>query len=518
MFTFGTNGQAVFTELASAKVSYNDFELIYVYKMDEIHELPTKIENSLTNLEVMGRASPIAAAAVRQIIHMIELARREEASLDAHSRKRRFVLWEMCGRPYYWLFGLMDQEEGKEIHDRIDNVMGVLEKEREIQQNQSRIVAESLKVNECLVKDLSQQLNETMNNIGFAMTETNKQIASQGVIQVVTLLLMEHERALARIKQSLSLKSGGMPEIISKERLREDLMKIEESLPPNKALPMDIGRENILHIFKYTIIRASKRNDRIILKLTIPIIKRDEFTLFKLTPVPIKLQNVTLIVKPVTIYFLLDKQERMFSEMTPDQIENGIRIDDKVVIYKPTKITQLVPDNSCEWQLFRKQDLATYTKICEMGQIRNGNYMIAVNKNDVYYLSLRNPWEFTKRCDHQRHERISWSEDGLVTLQMDCDYANDDFIVHGHSTYKLNETQLISSQISAFTLNELETILNSTYQTVNLTAPKLIDSIDELRRLTQEAESLQGHSFKGSGFRFQIGKNVERKQTNILNF
>lgn len=309
---FEVKGQAVFTELASAKVSYNDFELIYVYKMNEIHDLPTNIENSLTNLEAMSHISPIAAAALRQIRHMIELARREERSLDAHSRRKRFILCPMCGRPYYWLFGLMDQEEGKEVHGRIDKVMSVLEKEHEIQRNQSRIVAESLRVNECLVQDLSRQLNETLSEIGFAMTDTNKQITAQGVIQMITLLLMEHERALARIKQSLNLKSGGMPEIISEEQLRKDLSKIEESLPSNKALPMDIARENILHIFKYTMIRASKRRDRIIMKLTIPIVKRDEFTLSKLTPVPIKLQNVTLIVKPATSYFLLDKQERMF--------------------------------------------------------------------------------------------------------------------------------------------------------------------------------------------------------------
>lgn len=290
-------GQAVFTELASAKVSYNNFDLIYVYKTNEIHELPTNIEKSLTNREAMSRVSPIASAALRQIRHMIELARREERSLDVHSRRKRFILCETCGVPYYWLFGLMDQAEGKEVHERIDNVMDILEKGHEIQRNQSRIVPESLKVNECLVKDLSWQSNNTLNEIGFAMTDTNKQIAAQGVIQMITLLLIEHERALARIKQSLNLKSGGMPGIISEDRLRNDLLKIEESLPSNKALPMDIGRENILHIFKYTIIRASKRKDRIVMKLTIPIIKRDELTLFKLTPVPIKLQNTTLIVE-----------------------------------------------------------------------------------------------------------------------------------------------------------------------------------------------------------------------------
>lgn len=513
MSALESNGQAVFTELANAKVSYNDFELIYVYKMDEIHELPTNIENSLGNLEEMSRVSPTAAAAFRQIRHMINLARREEISLNVHSRKKRFILCEMCGRPYYWMFGIMDQKEGKEVHRRIDNVMNVLEKEHAIQLNQTRIVADSLKINECLVEELSQQLNDTMKNIGFAMTETNKQVAAQGAIQVITLLLIEHERALARVKQSFSLKAGEMPEIISEEKLKKDLMKIEENLPPNKALPMDMGREDTLHIFKYTMIRASKRNNKIIMKLTIPIVKRDEFVLYKLTPVPLKLHKSTLIVKPVTSYFLLDKQERMFNEMSSDQIENGIRIDDTEVIYKPTKITQLIPDNSCEWQLFRKQDLETYTKVCEMGQIKNGNYMVAVNKNDVYYLSIRDPWEFTKRCDHQRHERIMWTDDGLITLQADCDYATDEFIVHGHSTYKLNESQLISSHISAFALKELEMILSPTYVTVNLTGPKLIDNMEQLHRLTQEAESLS----KAANFDLKLEKMAkENKETSLI--
>lgn len=175
------------------------------------------------------------------------------------------------------------------------------------------------------------------------------ELNEQNLLQLTQLLLAEYYRLFGQIRRALSdTRNGKFNEMIPKQQLRADLLHIKQLLKATQALPIDPAEEDAMHIIKFSQVKTALHNRRILVEVAIPIAEREEFRLYKAIPIPIKLGSSQVITTAYSTFFLLNMERTKYIPMTQQQLNNGKRMTNNEMLYKPTATTILSSNDICE--------------------------------------------------------------------------------------------------------------------------------------------------------------------------
>lgn len=144
--------------------------------------------------------------------------------------------------------------------------------------------------------------------------------------------------------------------MIPNSLLSDELKRISSTLNANQQLPIDPEHENALTIFKAATFKATLFNNRIIVEINIPIAEREQFHLFKTTPIPVISNNNTFITTPFSTFFLLNTDQTKYIAISKKQMDSGILLSNGEMLYKPTSTILLNDDKICEWKILKNPD------------------------------------------------------------------------------------------------------------------------------------------------------------------
>lgn len=240
-------------------------------------------------------------------------------------------LFNFGGKIMHWVYGLMDDDQAKEYAQKINELANITTREHEIQAEQLLIIKETIKVNNESYNLLNEKLDNTMKQLTDIQNYSIKKIQQLQlderfleITNVAQLIIMEHERSSAQILKSLeNTITGKISQLIPLEILTKDIEMLSRIVGENQKIPIDMKQEDILHIFKFSTTQAALIGTRLLIEITVPVVDRTEYSLFRSIPIPMKIGEETRIISAQPQYFLLSNDLREYILMDDKEFSDA---------------------------------------------------------------------------------------------------------------------------------------------------------------------------------------------------
>lgn len=120
------------------------------------------------------------------------------------------------------------------------------------------------------------------------------------LLSILKSMAKEHNRLSRQIITCLE-----KSRLVTVEQLTQDLEYLNNILRESQRLPIDLTTENPLHIFEFTTIKSSIYNGRLLVEIKIPIVEREIFSAIQIIPIPINVNNTSVVVITPSIQYVL---------------------------------------------------------------------------------------------------------------------------------------------------------------------------------------------------------------------
>lgn len=400
----------------------------------------------------------------------------------------RKSICEWCGTVLHFLYGTVDANEAREIMEVINNSSNAIIENRKMINHTTHIIEATLGEEENRVNKIQDSLNSWYANI---QTSINDKLKRRDIISITRSLINEYKTLVESIDQAFAISKGQTPKIVRTVDFKTQMQRISKAFKPGKRFPIDVFADDILEIFNFATIKSRRVENKILLKITLPICEIETYRLFKVTPVPIITENFCLIANMENSYFMINKEKTEFTELTIENVENGIRMNDNNVLYKVNALTKTNPNSNCIWSQFMDNDINLLTTNCNLSPILKHNYITTITDNDLFYLTVVKPLIVWETCeDEERKYHINVT--GFLQSKPNCLITTDDFIIKNHDNIKLNFTVSIQPfrYGGSFSIKEFENITKALPDLDIAASTTMIDSKSTIAKLRGETGKL----------------------------
>lgn len=488
----------IYTNMAGAHVSYNQFKLIYHADIKLPYVMKTQIEALMEKAETtcseIGEA--LCEAEMNELREKMLDTQRDLGQINSYdkSRRERRSWCDTCGWAMKKMYGVMDSEAAHEYASKINQLQNETLTQHDLMKQQLMLSEATLETNRNITQKLDERTAKTIKDLQELEDELVRSEMKEyfdEIAQLVNIMLERQSRAIQKIKMTLRETSmGGIPELIPSALLEEDIQRIQEALPADEALPIHIRKEPANNIFAYTRMRASKIDEKVLIEISIPIVSRMEYRLLKATPIPFEINGYSMIVQPQTKYFLLDRDETRYIALNERDMLTEMRISERDIIYRPSAIIRLDKENICEWRVFGAQNPTEVLQACKTSQIPTANYVMEVNEDDIYYISITQPLVITEVCNNNIVSRETLNDDRLLKLRPNCSIRTTQFTIQARNTYEVDMDHIITPDLGDETISDqqLQEIMRIPFTRVNISDPILITEYHQLDHLIEQTK------------------------------
>lgn len=347
--------------------------------------------------------------------------------LNPKQRNRRGLL---NGVSYIlnWLIGTPDADDAKYYSDSINALLKDNTQTQTLLKSQIQIVSSTIKsFNHSIqsLKHTEDTLNDNMQTINNFILETSNDIAhllleTTIMEQVATLfsLCMEISDQLDKNIEAINLGNHNIisPFLINPRELSDELNNYKGEL----ELIINPTHKNIPKLYKLMKLQSVVTNELVVFVIKLPLVKRTNYVLYNLIPLPIQHQNSSIFtfITPQNPYLLLSQQKSYFSVLS--DLKNCAEYFEGEYVCTNMNTARITEESTCEVQLLSPhvtqlpRDCSTKTISAEM---EVWNYI----RNNQWLYVLQKPTTLTIICDDNHHmEDIILQKIGLIQLRRGC--------------------------------------------------------------------------------------------------
>lgn len=165
-------------------------------------------------------------------------------------------------------------------------------------------------------------------------------------------------------------------QVIPLHKIAEDVHILNSYLPAHQKVPIEDEDDiNLLKILSHEI---SFIDGNLVISVKIPIINTESKQLFKLTPIPIRLDGLFFMVYPSTEYALIHSKSAGYTPITQEEFNECI----------PQPNLFICPTSYPTY----------YEKECEIRNIPLKNYITPLTSSNSFFLSVFKPFNITIQC------------------------------------------------------------------------------------------------------------------------
>lgn len=446
-----------FVKLGNARVAYDSYTILYHFDLTQYFNLTKHVEDMSHILKVRCREleSKTCKTMLDELIVHISHMKRDELDILAYQQKhdgRRKRALEFVGGFFNWAFGLLDADAAREYDAKIQNLAGNSQRFHKILKDQTILIRESLQLNNNTINDLRQAISKFTSTVRYyfayahdAHNYLTSEIAVNECVTLADLIITEHRRFSQQILRCLEeVISGKIIQLIPEDRLTQDLYEVEKLLKENQKLPIDFKLENPLHIFKYSKTLSSLYGNRLLMEISIPIVERETYSAFEIIPIPIVVNNNTMIIKPATQYILLNNDAKEYIPISEKEFRNSKFNLRGERIIKPAENAYLDFSQNCEIGIFINPQKDNIIKYCDIKFIPTSNYFVSLNNNDLFFLNIVKKVTLIEYCPNTQPNFTEITGNGLVTLNRDCRVVTDKISIRPRSNYRFDSSEIIT--------------------------------------------------------------------------
>lgn len=485
-------GGLIFQNVSNARVTYDNFVVVYYTDLSPLFTLKTKISEIS---EQLGRFCPY---------------------LNGHCDVREMAIDRR-------MFMLTKNEEninsfevGSQLHDNVTNVMAAIRYGREIENlsdDYSELIVGKfdhdgllfLKQNNIIDKEVYEQLyaatDRLVADVGSKtyqvirdMTQATRNTFIASLHEMSSNFLVEHEYASGLILDHLhSAMYGRFAHLFPINDFKTDLIEIETMLDDHQQLPINIQVDNPLNILKYSTIKASVYNKRLLIEVTIPKMVGERYTLYKIIPIPIRSKDFLSIIFPSTEHILIDQSSSNYIPIAQDELAMApFNLKGEKMITPKSNIFH-DPRNSCEITVKLNSHDENLKNLCNFRTIPITNYFIVLNSVNKYFFSISKPINLIEFCPNKQIFSKRITSPGFLTLTENCRIRTNKINLRFEAaTTTKNHTELeLFANLSSIAFDALQKRWNNIEHLISSSPSILIDNhLEDYEELADQIDAL----------------------------
>lgn len=502
----------LFNPITEALVTYDNAKLVYYINMTEYFEMINIIDKTVNISEKICDAlfdNDICHLQVSQLKSQFANTIRDDREIKAQRKPR--AICEICGTAYHYAFGIMDATRAREYANVINGLSEEQKSQHVLMENTTTLFQLFLKNNQKSLRQIHTDLNNLENTMSRVSAQVDLEISKfrtqhklHSIIQMASTEMSEHFQFFQHMRGALgNVKDHRIPDFIPLSQLTEDIFKIAASLKNGQQLPIEILKENPLHVFEHAAISSVLMEDLMLTEITIPIAEKDQYTLFRATPIPIQTPSGRLIASIPNPYFLLNAMQTEFIPMSKGELSHSKRTSSNTQLFRPSATVQLKYENVCAWKIMMENSLDSALSACNFVPLIENDIIISIIENESYFFASKSPAKLWEVCNQKTTNVIQIEGRNIIKLNAECSVKSSAFIIKPHRTFIFNETAMVIPPISTTqdSMEKLFDLAESRAMPVSIPEHKqlLIQSDDELDSIIKQSDALvvaAKHTFK----------------------
>ena len=171
-------------------------------------------------------------------------------------------------------------------------------------------------------------------------------------IQLTEVEINDHFQLYQHLRGALSkAKNQRISDFIPLTQLSTDIMKVVTNIKNGQQLPVEILKEDPLHVFEHARVSSLLIENLLITEIVILLAERTRYTLYKATPIPIQTPSGRLFAKIANPYFLTNDMQTEFIPLSKKEMSHGQKMTHNTYLFAPSATIQLKSQNVCAWKI-----------------------------------------------------------------------------------------------------------------------------------------------------------------------
>lgn len=380
----------------------------------------------------------------------------ESTDVFAQYREKRFV-----GAIFGGLIGVLGLSEAinlKENFDQLESrqidIESLYKKQTSLLKSTIDYVNVSTQLHENqlmevknIIKEIELVLNSTqeqMQMLNDLMISETLHIKFLSLMDYFILLVIQYERKQSLFLESIAVshKNPSSPIIIPPKIFVEELEKIQNyASKMSLYLPFEVKSENLASFYQISKPEMRIHKGILIVSLSVPLIRKDKFNLYKITSLPFREKNSNLfgLLVPQYEYIAVHDEDSQYIGLTESILDDCIQASAYRFICQQTfPIFTSFENGPCEMNALIGEKLSKY---CDVRVLSN-------NSNELW-IKLRNPNSYIYVLpsyqvirfyygDKKIHERLHGT--GIITIEPGCVVKSNGMKITAFQTFESNYT------------------------------------------------------------------------------
>lgn len=500
-FDNSTDSSGIFTiRSIGTYVTYDQWRLVYYIDLSQFHDQTRELNKCVKRIETLCSQVPDD----QHCTHLVERFHRHldvikddmeyiySFRIDAPRRVRRsFLGLNVVGSYFYKpLFGLMDEEDALTIYNRINAIVAQQERHKVFIEDQLSIIRENVRITNATFTNFRNNIVTFKTEVEKLIEDQDKamikQMTKQYLISIATLMLIEHDQFMKKLKFVTSKAfNGDFTELVTINRFARDINKVNIFLGGERTIPT----RNFDDIRAVSSIRHYLTENKIWIEISVPVIKKTPYVLTKLIAVPVVIGNNTILFDLHDNLFLVNERGLEYIPISETEIEKCQRAYDNHLICLPRKDTFLRNEEICESGILFGSEINNILRKCPFRYVRLSNFVRKLEEGS-YYVYSAIPIKIREKCGDNPENKTLIIGRGIIKLAPHCDLQIGKIKIMSKNVFLSNETLQVDVPFQFRNVtNKIMNDLSLHKIPIKIPSLKFIDHEKEFRTISRSIEN-----------------------------
>lgn len=340
-------------------------------------------------------------------------------------RKRSAPLGSITTYVFKPVFGIMDEDDADQLISKINAIIDNQKTHKIIIEENLSIMHRTIEIINGTTNDfrknmheLEQFINDTIEQLKEMENNVELQIGFGNIAQMATNIRFEYMKSYDLIKRVLKQKFlGEYTEFVTYQKVIDDLKEVTQDLDESQIKPITDPEE----LQESISVLGTIRDKKLLIELTIPMVDRNIYTLFKLRTLPIQSQNELVGINIKHTLFLVQNETKTYIPLK--EFEDAVYCKDistKRKLCLPSRALQLADNQECESNLLFRSEPDVLLNTCQFESMSNITTVLELYEN-VFFIAPRGKTGIVEKCLAHKPEKTQVKQMGIIKINPNCE-------------------------------------------------------------------------------------------------
>lgn len=441
---FETNPGILFENLGNTHLHSSEWNLVVFYnltsysvELEGIHGCISKLKQLCIPLRKIDPNNQNCEIMITQLDpHLTEITNLNDALFPSIPYRTKRSFFDAGGNILHYAFGVLDQNSADLYDSKIEKLQLDQNYLLELVKNQTLIIDTSSHIIKHTEETLNHQFDLFQQHLNEIDTDANwekvRAVLNRNLNSLsvyTTLLLMrfkDTQKALLDASTNTRLHSIN-PLILSPKLMLEQLQFIQNNLPNHLTLPKINNKIDTKTIFSMTTIKSRLNKHKLILELQLPLTLVETFQMFKLIPVPTKIDTHYAYINPSQNYLIANLDRDRYTTLNSDDFNKCLLSSENTYICKPQYplYTGRSKQHLCEIELLIHPQ--TIPSSCQLSLTDKRKFWIPMFSNKYIFVVDRTT-TIDLICELEVTQ-LKLSGSGTISIENGCHIRDGDTLI-----------------------------------------------------------------------------------------